>query len=167
MIAKHRGGRAAVTAVGTVLAFGMSPAAVPPVRADVVDTDWLLDLLAPEPAPAVAFDPVDLSHLFDQWFYTPLHAGVAEWLDSAAGQQIAEAVNVVLGSFAIGNGADGSADHLDGFAGGWLLGDGGAGFDGGNGGDAGMFGNGGAGGAGSYGVTGGDGGDGGWLLGRG
>ncbi|WP_136625930.1 PE family protein, partial [Mycobacterium attenuatum] len=81
----------------------------------------------------------------------------------------------LLGRPLIGNGANGTAAHPDGGAGGLLLGSGGNGFSfasgpsrsGGSGGAAGLIGNGGAGGNGFLGGAGGAGGNGGWLLGSG
>jgi endoglycosylceramidase len=74
----------------------------------------------------------------------------------------------------IGNGAAGTAANPRGGAGGWFLGDGGAGWNstaagvaGGAGGSGGLFGTGGAGGAGGAGAAGGTGGSGGWLMGIG
>ena len=112
--------------------------------------------------------------IFDRVVYTPLHSAAEGWIHSGVGQQIDGVINAVTGSYAIGDGTDGTAAHPDGGAGGWLFGDGGTGWDstedgmpGGNGGSAGMFGNGGRGGASGAGVTGGQGGAGGWLLGNG
>ncbi|ORV39598.1 hypothetical protein AWC02_19660 [Mycolicibacter engbaekii] len=126
-----------------------------------------------EPLAALA-SPVGLTDLFDQWIYTPIHTGVGNLLDSDFGQQVGGVVNQLLGSYAIGDGADGTAENPDGGAGGWLFGDGGAGYSssaegvaGGAGGAAGWFGNGGAGGDGGEGAAGGAGGNGGWLLGVG
>ncbi|OBY29025.1 hypothetical protein ACT18_25340, partial [Mycolicibacter kumamotonensis] len=116
----------------------------------------------------------DWTALFDQWIYTPLHEGVQTWINSPFGSQVDAAINGLFGSFVIGNGADGDATNPDGGAGGWLFGDGGAGYDGstggvagGDGGDAGFFGNGGAGGDSGGGFTGGAGGTGGSLMGVG
>ncbi|ORV66353.1 hypothetical protein AWC09_01520 [Mycolicibacter hiberniae] len=126
-----------------------------------------------EPLAALA-SPVGLTALFDEWFYTPIHTGVDNFINSDLGLQVGGWVNQLLGSYAIGDGADGTAENPDGGAGGWLFGDGGAGYSstvdsvaGGAGGAAGWFGNGGAGGAGGEGAAGGAGGAGGWLLGIG
>ena len=106
--------------------------------------------------------------------YASLHAGIQDWITSDTGQQVDGVINKLLGSDVIGNGAAGTAAHPDGDAGGWLFGDGGAGWNstdagvvGGDGGAAGLFGDGGAGGAGGAGVDGGDGGAGGSLMGIG
>ncbi len=112
--------------------------------------------------------------LFDQFVYTPLHTGLEAWIDSNLGRQIDGLINALLGSYVIGDGAAGTADNPNGGAGGWLFGDGGAGWNstlagvgGGAGGAAGFFGTGGAGGAGGAGAAGGAGGAGGVLLGIG
>ncbi|CAJ1499101.1 cellulase family glycosylhydrolase [[Mycobacterium] holstebronense] len=117
-----------------------------------------------EPSPALAFD-----------FYTGLHDLAEKWIDSDLGIQVNGAINLLFGSTVIGNGADGTEANPDGENGGWLFGDGGAGWNsttdgvaGGHGGDAGgLFGNGGAGGHGGAGAVGGDGGAAGWLFGNG
>ncbi|WP_350223009.1 PGRS repeat-containing protein, partial [Mycolicibacter virginiensis] len=96
-----------------------------------------------EPSPALALD-----------FYTGLHDLAEKWIDSDLGIQVNGAINQLFGSTVIGNGADGTEDHPDGENGGWLFGDGGAGWNsttdgvaGGHGGAAvGILGNGGAGG---------------------
>lgn len=132
-----------------------------------------VDVLSGGVQVAVAMTP-DLTALFQELIYTPIHTGIGQWIDSDAGQQISASVNALLGSYAIGDGAAGTVDHPDGGAGGWLFGDGGTGFDGttagvagGNGGAAGLFGTGGSGGVGGSGAAGGTGGTGGWLLGVG
>ncbi len=117
-----------------------------------------------EPSPALAFD-----------LYTGLHDIAEKWIDSDLGIQVNGAINTLFGSTVIGNGADGTEDNPDGGNGGWLFGDGGAGWNsttdgvaGGHGGSAvGLFGNGGAGGDGGAGAVGGDGGAAGWLWGNG
>ncbi|MCV7382861.1 cellulase family glycosylhydrolase [Mycolicibacter longobardus] len=116
-----------------------------------------------EPGPAVAID-----------FYTGLHDVASQWINSDLGSQVNGFINQLFGSTVIGNGAAGTEDNPDGAAGGWLFGDGGAGWNsttdgvtGGSGGSAGLFGNGGAGGDGGAGAAGGDGGAGGWLMGNG
>ncbi|WP_152664790.1 PGRS repeat-containing protein [Mycobacterium sp. UM_Kg27] len=123
--------------------------------------------------PALAAS-IGLTTLFDQWMYTPIHTGVGNVINSDLGLQVGGAINQLLGSYVIGDGADGTAENPDGGAGGWLFGDGGAGYSstadgvaGGAGGSAGWFGDGGAGGAGGAGAAGGAGGAGGWLLGVG
>ncbi|MBS9536260.1 hypothetical protein KIH27_22020, partial [Mycobacterium sp. M1] len=94
----------------------------------------------------------DLTEWFQQSVYTPLHADMQEWIGSDLGKSVDGALNTLFGGTVIGNGAAGDADHPDGFAGGWLFGDGGAGFNGaageagGAGGAAGLFGTGGVGG---------------------
>jgi len=119
-------------------------------------------------APATATD------LIEQFIYLPVHYLVQAWIQSDIGRAVDGIVNALLGSYVIGNGADGTEEHPDGGAGGWLLGDGGkgwnstlAGFAGGKGGAAGAFGTGGIGGAGGAGAAGGAGGAGGWLMGVG
>ncbi|MFL0177997.1 cellulase family glycosylhydrolase [Mycobacterium sp. SMC-15] len=117
-----------------------------------------------EPSPALAFD-----------LYTGLHDIAEKWIESDLGIQVNGAINTLFGSTVIGNGADGTEDNPDGGDGGWLFGDGGAGWNsttdgvaGGHGGSAvGLFGNGGAGGDGGAGAVGGDGGAAGWLWGNG
>jgi hypothetical protein len=83
--------------------------------------------------------------------------------------------NLLLGRPLIGDGANGTATHPNGGAGGFLVGNGGNGFSqsgstgvaGGAGGAAGLVGNGGLGGAGGAGAAGGAGGTGGYLYGNG
>jgi endoglycosylceramidase len=106
--------------------------------------------------------------------YGPLHTVVQMWITSEIGQLVNGFVNALVGSYVIGNGAAGTAERPDGGAGGWLLGDGGAGWDstqagvaGGRGGTAGVFGDGGAGGQGGAGAAGGTGGASGLLMGIG
>jgi endoglycosylceramidase len=111
--------------------------------------------------------PADLTAWFQQSVYTPIHDSLEQWLGTESGQQVAESVNTLFGSYVIGDGADGDADHLDGAAGGWLFGDGGDGYAGGAGGAAGFFGDGGDGGQGADDTVGGDGGAGGWFIGNG
>ncbi|MBB3606079.1 endoglycosylceramidase [Mycolicibacterium sp. BK556] len=129
------------------------------------------------PASAVAAQitaPPNLTAVVQQAVYTPLHAVVQAWIVSEVGRQVDDFINKAARSYVIGNGAPGTEQHHDGGAGGWLLGDGGAGWHstedgvvGGNGGAAGAFGNGGAGGGGGAGAAGGDGGAGGRLMGIG
>ncbi len=126
--------------------------------------------------PAVSDAPSDLTALFDRFVYSPLHTALQDWISSAVGEQVDGLLNqfsVSLGlGMMIGNGTTGTAEDPTGGAGGWLFGDGGAGYTadgepGGDGGAAGMFGNGGPGGAGGAGAPGGAGGAGGWLMGVG
>ena len=127
--------------------------------------------------------PTGPTESFDTGIYTPLHTAQQNWINSTSGQQIAGFLNALTGSYMIGNGTPGTSANPDGGAGGWLLGDGGTGWnsttagiaggDGGaggmigNGGAGGMIGNGGAGGFGGAGAPGGAGGNGGWLMGIG
>src|SRR5690625_1809904 len=124
--------------------------------------DTALAALA-EPGPAVAFD-----------FYAGLHDAAEQWIHSDLGEQVNGFINELFGSTVIGDGTDGNEMHPDGGPGGWLFGDGGAGWDstedgvaGGAGGAAGFFGDGGDGGDGGEGAAGGDGGAGGSLMGNG
>ncbi|WP_409428196.1 cellulase family glycosylhydrolase [Mycobacterium sp. SMC-11] len=124
---------------------------------------------------------VDPATWIGQYFYTPIHTGIEDWINSDLGRQLNNLINqpflALTGRALIGDGVDGTAEHHDGTAGGWLFGDGGNGWNsnesggaGGAGGNAGMFGNGGQGGdggAGGLGGHGGTGGNGGWLLGYG
>ncbi|MEB3069820.1 cellulase family glycosylhydrolase [[Mycobacterium] vasticus] len=195
-----------VAAAGAFLMFGMAPAAEADFDADdflapFLDVttgglDWeavaspaawdtflspghweaVLAGLAPA-GPALA-DPAVLAQ---QYIYTPIHTGIEDWIKSDLGQQVDNLINqpflALTGRALIGDGVDGTAEHVNGGDGGWLFGDGGKGWTntaaggmGGAGGDAGMFGNGGSGGHGGYGGVGGnggDGGDGGWLMGIG
>jgi endoglycosylceramidase len=122
----------------------------------------------------VASAPTNLTGVFQQVVYTPLHVVVQAWIASEVGRRVDDFINTAAGSYVIGNGAAGSETNHNGGAGGWLLGDGGAGWDstedgvvGGAGGAAGVVGNGGAGGAGGAGAAGGAGGAGGTLMGIG
>ena len=106
--------------------------------------------------------------------YDPIHEVAQSWIASPIGQAVDGLINTVAGSYVIGNGSAGTAEDPDGGAGGWLMGDGGAGWNsavvgkaGGAGGTAGLLGNGGPGGAGGAGAAGGAGGDGGLLMGIG
>jgi endoglycosylceramidase len=106
--------------------------------------------------------------------YTPIHTAGQLWINSQVGKAVDGFINTVAGSYVIGNGAPGTADHLDGGAGGWLLGDGGDGFDGvtagtagGVGGAGGLIGDGGDGGGGGTGAAGGRGGRAGLMVGIG
>ncbi|MGB3521933.1 MAG: PGRS repeat-containing protein, partial [Mycobacterium sp.] len=71
-----------------------------------------------EPSPALAFD-----------LYTGLHDIAEKWIDSDLGIQVNGAINTLFGSTVIGNGADGTEANPDGGNGGWLFGDGGAGWN--------------------------------------
>ncbi len=168
-------GRAPVT--GALLLLGLAPLTAPPAQAEVFDSgaEQLIEqALTPFAAAGAAQPDFDLSALFAQLVYTPLHTGIESWIDSDLGKQVDGLINMVFGSYVIGDGAAGTADNPTGGAGGWLFGDGGAGFNstaagvaGGAGGAAGWFGTGGAGGFGGEGAAGGAGGAGGWLLGVG
>ncbi len=123
---------------------------------------------------AANFDQADLADWVQQHLYAPIHAGMQAWITSDLGKSVNDVINTVFGSLVIGNGVDGTAAIPNGTAGGWLFGDGGAGWDsteagvaGGDGGAAGLFGTGGAGGDGGTGAIGGHGGNGGWLIGIG
>uniref|UniRef100_UPI000F62E63F cellulase family glycosylhydrolase n=2 Tax=unclassified Mycobacterium TaxID=2642494 RepID=UPI000F62E63F len=121
-------------------------------------------LAEPGPALSLAFDP-----------YAGLYSLAEKWIDSEFGSQVNSVINQIFGSTVIGNGADGTEANPNGGAGGWLFGNGGAGWNsttdgvaGGHGGAAlGILGNGGAGGDGGAGAVGGDGGAAGWLFGNG
>jgi len=100
---------------------------------------------------------------------SPLQAVVR----SARSLAVFSPVAALTGRPLIGNGANGTAASPNGGAGGFLYGNGGAGYSettpgvvGGTGGSAGLIGNGGAGGAGGAGAAGGAGGLGGWLYGN-
>ncbi|MGH3563649.1 MAG: PGRS repeat-containing protein [Mycobacterium sp.] len=114
----------------------------------------------------------DLTEAFQQNVYLPWHTSIEDWITSPTGEQVDKVINApfeaLTGRGLIDNGITGTEANPDGGAGGWLFGDGGAGWNsteagvvGGNGGAAGMFGNGGAGGAGGAGADGGAGGNGG------
>lgn len=97
--------------------------------------------------------------------YDPIHDVAQLWIAGPIGQAVDGFINTLAGSYVIGNGSAGTAEHPDGGAGGWLLGDGGAGWNsavvgkaGGAGGTAGLLGNGGPGGTGGAGGAGGEGG---------
>lgn len=165
---------------GLSAALGLTPAA-PHAHADGIEDvldivlapfvdsansiDW--DAMASPAAWDAFFDPAHWDAVFQQAIYLPLHAGIEDWINSVPGQQFGGFVNELLGSYAIGDGTAGTAADPDGGNGGWLLGDGGVGYNGGDGGDAAWFGNGGAGGEGGPGMAGGDGGEGGWWIGNG
>ena len=122
-------------------------------------------------APSVPSNP---AAWFQTLIYNPLHTGIEGWINSPLGQGVDGVINRLAGTYVIGNGRTGTATAPTGTAGGWLFGDGGAGWDstetavrGGNGGAAGMVGNGGRGGTGGAGAFGGTGGAGGFLMGIG
>ncbi|BCI84138.1 hypothetical protein MTY66_57630 [Mycolicibacterium sp. TY66] len=126
---------------------------------------------APSAVPAL---PTNAAGWFQAVIYNPLHTGIQGWINSPLGQGVDGVINRLAGTYVIGNGRTGTATAPDGTAGGWLFGDGGAGWDstdaavrGGNGGAAGMVGNGGRGGSGGAGASGGAGGPGGMLMGIG
>ncbi|MBV9721952.1 MAG: cellulase family glycosylhydrolase [Mycobacterium sp.] len=114
--------------------------------------------------------------LFQQYVYDPIHTAIQDWINSPLGEQVDATINTASGQFLIGDGANGTSAHPDGYAGGLLLGDGGNGWDassdpgvaGGAGGSAGgFFGDGGYGGDGGAGADGGAGGAGGSEFGIG
>jgi len=74
-----------------------------------------------------------LTALFQQYAYTPLHTGAEQWIGSSLGQQVDGFVNqpfiLLTGRGLIDTGIDGTAAFPNGGAGGWLFGDGGAGWD--------------------------------------
>jgi endoglycosylceramidase len=176
--------------VGAFLAFGLTAVTAPAANADELELvlDPVLDSLsnslsdidptlgADLSALVSSFDPTftvdhaataapDFAQLLDQFIYSPLHTVEQAWITSPFGQQVDDFINTSFGENIIGNGADGTAAHPDGGAGGLLFGDGGNGWDsniadvaGGNGGAA-FFGNGGDGGDGGAGAGGGVGGD--------
>lgn len=118
--------------------------------------------------------PKSSAEAFQRFVYSPVHTVAQAWIDTELGHQVNGVINRVAGSYVIGDGADGTAAHPDGGAAGWLLGDGGKGWNstqagvaGGTGGKAGLLGNGGEGGNGGSGAAGGRGGAGGLLLGIG
>ncbi|WP_267292330.1 cellulase family glycosylhydrolase [Mycobacterium hackensackense] len=124
----------------------------------------------------VATGPIPKSPagLFQHFVYTPVHTVAEAWIGTELGYQVNGTINRLAGSYVIGDGAAGTAEHPDGGAGGWLFGDGGAGWTstvagqaGGAGGRAGLVGDGGMGGAGGAGAAGGQGGTGGQLMGIG
>ncbi|MUL50025.1 cellulase family glycosylhydrolase [Mycobacterium sp. CBMA293] len=124
--------------------------------------------------PAAPSLPNNPAGWFQSLIYNPLHAGVEGWINSPLGQGVDGAINRLAGTYVIGNGRTGTVGAPNGTAGGWLFGDGGAGwnstqagFSGGNGGAAGLVGNGGPGGSGGAGASGGIGGAGGFLMGIG
>ncbi|OBI06249.1 endoglycoceramidase [Mycolicibacter heraklionensis] len=178
----RRNGRARLTgalaAAGMTFGLGLAPTIAPAAHAEF-EVDFFEQFLTTifedwgEALGASNATTFDLAQWFQQEIYLPIHNGIDQWLDTAAGQQVADFING-FGSYVIGDGAAGVEDRPDGGAAGWLFGDGGAGWDsdqagvaGGAGGAAGLFGNGGAGGDGGAQAAGGAGGQGGWLLGNG
>lgn len=120
----------------------------------------------------------DVAALVQNWVYNPLYTGIDWLVSNPLMAPVVDVYNQISGALGlglmIGDGAAGTAEHVAGGAGGWLFGDGGAGWDntevggtGGTGGSAGFFGNGGAGGEGGEGGSGGVGGVGGWYMGVG
>lgn len=114
---------------------------------------------------------------FQAVVYGPIHTAGEAWINSVIGQTLDPIINAptdaLFGRDLIGNGSPGTAASPTGGAGGFLFGDGGAGYSptsgtgaGGTGGFAGLIGNGGDGGTGIAGGAGGAGGTGG-LLGNG
>ncbi|HME16834.1 MAG TPA: cellulase family glycosylhydrolase [Mycobacterium sp.] len=186
---------------GAFFAFGMAPlVTAPAANADEFDVivDPIISALsgidptlgADLGGLATSFDPAfaadsaasaataaatpDFSDLFNQFVYTPTHTALEDWITSDVGHQVDGFINSVAGSDVIGNGAPGTDADPTGGAGGWLFGDGGAGWNstdpgvaGGEGGAAGFIGDGGVGGEGGAGADGGDGGAGGSFLGDG
>lgn len=127
---------------------------------------------------AAATLDTSLASGFQTLLYGPIHTAGNAWISSPYGQALDPIINgptsMLFGRALIGHGAPGTAANPNGGAGGFLFGDGGAGYSatagvtpGGNGGNAGLIGNGGPGGAGFGGGTGGIGGAGGWLMGNG
>jgi hypothetical protein len=116
---------------------------------------------------------------FQTVVYGPVHSAGQTWINSPLGQTLDPIINapthLLLGRDLIGNGAAGTAASPTGGAGGFLFGDGGAGYTqtsgsgavGGRGGNAGLIGSGGNGGGGFAGGAGGVGGVGGVLMGNG
>ncbi|WP_342710399.1 PGRS repeat-containing protein, partial [Mycolicibacter sinensis] len=188
----------ASSAVGAFLAFGMAPLAAAPV-ANADFEDFLTDLFDPGAWGNLSNDfnslftgsdwdlsgsadasGLEMAQMWETMFYTPLHAALQDWINSDFGSQVNGVINQLTAPFTEGfcgmicNGADGTADSVDGQAGGLWFGDGGDGWTsnlegvaGGNGGHAGGIGNGGDGGAGGLGADGGNGGHGGEMWGNG
>ncbi|MBO0865075.1 MAG: hypothetical protein J2P16_08405, partial [Mycobacterium sp.] len=71
----------------------------------------------------------DLTALFEQSVYAPMHTDIENWINSSVGQQVDGFINTALGSYAIGNGTAGTEADPTGGAGGWLFGDGGPGWN--------------------------------------
>ncbi|MGB3896047.1 MAG: PGRS repeat-containing protein, partial [Mycolicibacter sinensis] len=179
--------------VAAFLAFGMAPLAAAPTAHADLDFDWLTDLFNPVSDSTVGWDSsawdssawdisswfspadpgmadttaaFDLTSMWNTLFYQPMYSAVDAWIENPANSWLVNMVNdwAPEGQIYLGDGADGTAEHADGYAGGIWFGSGGAGYAGedgvdpGDGGAAGLFGNGGAGGAGWDGQNGGDGG---------
>ena len=96
---------------------------------------------APSAVPAAL--PNNAAGWFQAVIYNPLHTGIQGWINSPLGQGVDGVINRLAGTYVIGNGRIGTATAPNGTAGGWLFGDGGAGWDstealvrGGNGGAA-------------------------------
>src|SRR5690625_7154291 len=53
-------------------------------------------------------DSLDLTSLVDQWFYTPLHDSIEDWINSDFGSQVSGFINDISGQYLIGDGADGA-----------------------------------------------------------
>ncbi|RAU89846.1 hypothetical protein DQP56_24070, partial [Mycolicibacter senuensis] len=95
----------------------------------IAEASWELGAMAVTPL-------AGFEETVSQWvqaIWLPLHEGMQAWIAAddpilAGLNQLSEALG--LGAM-IANGADGTAAHLDGFDGGWLFGDGGAGYHGG------------------------------------
>lgn len=130
-------------------------------------------------APFTALNAV-VAEGFQAVVYRPIHAAGQSWIASPVGQALDPIINspteLLFGRALIGNGGPGTAASPTGGAGGFLFGDGGAGYSptggvlplaGGAGGVAGLIGSGGIGGAGFAGGAGGTGGVGGLLMGNG
>ncbi|MBS9535344.1 hypothetical protein KIH27_17295, partial [Mycobacterium sp. M1] len=160
-------------AVGAFLTFGLGPVtATPAAHADETGLEWLTDIFGSWSGDALS--GAASSSLFGEDIYLSLHDQMQAWITSPLGSMIDNSINTMAGQTLIGNGADGTLAHPDGWAGGAWFGDGGSGFDqttagdvGGTGGAAGMFGNGGDGGSGGAGAAGGAGGTGGTIAGNG
>lgn len=171
----HRSNRVfgAGTAVSAFLAFGLGPwAAAPPAHADFDDV--LVDLLGADLGNAVADlganwgDQAAWAVVLDPGSWSPFFDGLG---DQATWDAILADLNLAgIGAASLdvpgaadasfnwgdidwfrpfGDGADGTALHPDGYAGGWIYGTGGAGWDadgtgtsidGGAGGQGGLFG---------------------------
>jgi len=116
---------------------------------------------------------------FQAIVYSPVHTVGQAWIASSLGQALDPIINgptdTLFGRDLIGNGAPGNSTTVNGAPGGFLFGDGGAGYTqttgvnavGGIGGNAGLIGTGGPGGGGFGGGAGGAGGVGGWAMGNG
>jgi endoglycosylceramidase len=55
--------------------------------------------------------PTDLTALFNQVVYTPIHTVVENWIDSDLGQAVDGVINALAGSYVIGDGVAGTAAH--------------------------------------------------------